>query len=289
MAKRKTLGKGLNALLPDITSVMEEGKRGGHTNLCNIEDIRPNPYQPRRSFDSEKIEELAASLRANGIIQPLVVRERPDGYELIAGERRWRAASIAGLREVPIVIKDVPDHEVLRLSLIENIQRENLNPMEEAEAYLRLTKEFDLSQESLADLMGKDRSTITNALRLLKLPEKIKQDVASGKISSGHARAILGLDTDAKKQKLHREVLKRELSVRQTEKLVKKMRKENPLSPRRKEDVQIHHVREKLQRILGTQVKIIRKGEKGRIEIAFFSDDDLERIIEIIQGGKIIT
>jgi len=289
MAKRRTLGKGLNALLPDIASVMEEGKRGGHTNLCNIEDIRPNPYQPRRSFDSKKIEELAASLRANGVIQPLVVRERPDGYELIAGERRWRAASIAGLREVPIVIKDVPDHEVLRLSLIENIQRENLNPMEEAEAYLRLTKEFDLSQESLADLMGKDRSTITNALRLLKLPEKIKQDVASGKISSGHARAILGLDTDAKKRKLHREVLKRELSVRQTERLAKKMRRENPLSPRQEEDVQIHYIREKLQHILGTQVKIIRKGEKGRIEIAFFSDDDLERILETIQGGKVIT
>jgi ParB family chromosome partitioning protein len=289
MAKRKTLGKGLNALLPDIASVMEEEKRVMPANVCNIEDIRPNPYQPRKSFDSEKIEELAASLRANGVIQPLVVRERPDGYELIAGERRWRAASLAGLREVPIVIKDVPDHEVLRLSLIENIQRENLNPMEEAEAYLSLTKEFDLSQESLADLVGKDRSTITNALRLLKLPEKIKHDVTSGKISSGHARAILGIDTDAKKQKLHREVLKRELSVRQTEKLAKKMRKEGPLSPRRKEDVQVQHIREKLQRILGTQVKIIRKGEKGRIEITFFSDDDLERILEAIQGGKILT
>jgi len=167
MAKRKTLGKGLNALLPDIASVMEEEKRVMPANVCNIEDIRPNPYQPRKSFDSEKIEELAASLRANGVIQPLVVRERPDGYELIAGERRWRAASMAGLREVPIVIKDVPDHEVLRLSLIENIQRENLNPMEEAEAYLSLTKEFDLSQESLADLVGKDRSTITNDLASL--------------------------------------------------------------------------------------------------------------------------
>jgi len=288
VVKRKTLGKGLSALLPDIDSVMEEEKRGGRANFCNIEDIRPNPYQPRRSFDSEKIEELAASLRANGVIQPLVVRERPDGYELIAGERRWRAAFKAGLREVPIVIKNVPDHEVLRLSLIENIQRENLNPMEEAQAYLRLTEEFDLTQENLAALMGKDRSTITNALRLLKLPEKIKQDLASGKISSGHARAILGLETDAKKRELHREVLKRELSVRQTEKIAKRMRSEPQLAPRPKEDVQIQSIREKLQQLLGTQVKIFRKGEKGRIEIAFFSDEDLERILETIQGSKVI-
>jgi len=289
VVKRKTLGKGLNALLPDINSAMEDQNRGGGATFCNIEDIRPNPYQPRRSFDSEKIEELAASLRANGVIQPLVVRERPDGYELIAGERRWRAAFKAGLGEVPIVIKNVPDHEVLRLSLIENIQRENLNPMEEAEAYLRLTEEFDLTQENLATLVGKDRSTITNTLRLLKLPEKVRHDVASGKISSGHARAILGLENDVKKQELHREVLKRELSVRQTEKLAKKMRSQPHPAPRQKEDVEMQYIREKLQQLLGTQVKIIRKGQKGRIEIVFFSDDELERIIETIQGGKVIT
>ena len=190
MGKRKTLGKGLNALFPDINSVMEEEIKGNVTNLCDIEAIRPNPYQPRRSFDPEKIEELAASLRSSGIIQPLVVRKSFDGYELIAGERRWRAAFKAGLREVPIIIKEVPDDQVLKLSLIENLQRENLNPIEEAEAYRRLIEEFNLLQESLAEVVGKDRSTITNTLRLLKLPEEIKENLTSGKISSGLAPAL---------------------------------------------------------------------------------------------------
>jgi len=281
MSKRKTLGKGLNALFPDIDSVITEGKT---TNLCSIEAILPNPYQPRKSFDPEKIAELVASIKTSGLIQPLVVRQRADGFELIAGERRWRAAIKAGLQEVPIVVKNVSDDQVLKLSLIENIQRENLNPVEEAEAYNQLIEKFSLSQESVAEIVGKNRSTITNTLRLARLPEKIKQDLASGKISSGHARALLALGTVAEKFKLYREILKRELSVRQTEALVKKMqnKKQPPSHP--KEDVQTKHIKEKLQRLLSAQVKIVKKGGEGKIEISFFSDQDLERIIEIIRG-----
>lgn len=286
MGKRKILGKGLNALFPDITSVIEEERKEGPLFHCPIEAINPNPYQPRKSFDPKKIEELAASLQASGVIQPLIVRKISTGYELIAGERRWRAALKAGLKEVPVVVKDVPDDQVLKLSLIENLQREDLNPIEEAGAYRRLTEEFKLSQEAVADIVGKDRSTITNTLRLLKLPEEIKGDVASGKISPGHARAILSLDLNAKKIQLHREILKREFSVRQTEELVKRMKREKPVSPHRDEDVQIKFVQENLQRILGTQVRIVRKEKRGKIEVYFFSDDDFTRILEKIQGGQ---
>jgi len=286
MNKKMTLGKGLNALFPDISSVMEEEDKTGMPTLLDIETIRPNAYQPRKIFDPEKIEELAVSLRSSGIIQPLVVRKGSDGYELIAGERRWRAAIKAGLKEVPVIIKDVSDDQVLKLSLIENLQRENLNPVEEAEAYYRLIEDFKLLQETIGEVVGKNRSTITNALRLLKLPEEIKKDLSLGKISSGHARAILALDNNAKRLTLHREIIKRELSVRQTEALVKHWKEGKSLATPRKEPVEIKSIRENLQRTLGTQVKIFRKGKKGRIEILFFSDDDLERILEIIQGGK---
>jgi len=287
VGKRKTLGKGLNALFPDIDLLMEEGKKEDGVFNCDIDAIRPNPYQPRKSFDATKIEELAESIRSTGIIQPLIVRKSSPGYELIAGERRWKAAFKAGLKKVPVIIKDVSDDEVLKLSLIENLQREDLNPIEEADAYLRLIEEFNLSQESLAKIVGKDRSTITNTLRLLKLPEEIKKDVASGKISSGHARAILSLDTNNKRYKLYQEIIKRDLSVRKTEELVKKMRGEKPSASRQEEDPLINSIREKLQRILGTQVRIVRKGEKGKIEISFFSNKDFERILEIIQGGNL--
>jgi ParB family chromosome partitioning protein len=286
MNKKTTLGKGLNALFPDISSVMEEEVKTGVATLLDIKAINPNPYQPRKIFDPEKIEELAVSLRSSGIIQPLIVRKGSDGYELIAGERRWRAAMKAGLKEVPVIIKDVSDDQVLKLSLIENLQRENLNPVEEAEAYYRLIEDFKLLQEAVGEVVGKNRSTITNALRLLKLPEEIKKDLSLGKIFPGHARAILVLDNNAKRLTLHREIIKRELSVRQTEELVKHWKEEKHLPAPRKEPVEIKSIRENLQRALGTQVKILRKGKQGKIEIFFFSDDDLERILEIIQGGK---
>jgi len=286
MNKKTTLGKGLNALFPDIGSVMEEEGKTGVATLLDIEAIHPNPYQPRKIFDPEKIEELAVSLRSSGIIQPLVVRKGSDGYELIAGERRLRAAIKAGLKQVPVIIKDATNDQVLKLSLIENLQRENLNPVEEAEAYYHLIEDFKFLQEAVGEAVGKNRSTITNALRLLKLPEEIKKDLSLGKISSGHARAILVLDNNIKRLALHREIIKRELSVRQTEGLVKHWKEEKPLPAPRKEPVEIKSIRENLQRALGAKVKVFRKGKQGKIEIFFFSDDDLERILEIIQGGK---
>ena len=286
MNKKMTLGKGLSALFPDIGSVMDEAGKTGAPTLLDIENIHPNPYQPRKIFDPEKIEELAASLRSSGIIQPLVVRKGSDGYELIAGERRWRAAVKAGIKEVPVIIKDVSDDQVLKLSLIENLQRENLNPLEEADAYYRLIEDFKLLQETVGEVVGKNRSTITNALRLLKLPDEIKKDLSAGKISSGHARAILVLDNNARRITLHREIIKRGLSVRQTEALVKHWKEGKRLPAHRKEPVELKSIREKLQRTLATQIKIFRKGNQGKIEILFFSDDDLERILEIIQGGK---
>ena len=269
MNKKTTLGKGLNALFPDIGSVMEEGKTGTAT-LLDIKAIHPNPYQPRKIFDPEKIEELAASLRSSGIIQPLILRKGSDGYELIAGERRWRAAIKAGLKEVPVIIKNVSDDQVLILSLVENLQRENLNPVEEAEAYYHLIEDFKLLQETVGEVVGKNRSTITNALRLLKLPEEIKKDLSLGKISSGHARAILVLDNNAKRLTLHRTIIKRELSVRQTEELVKHWKGGKPLPPPRKEPVEIKSIRENLQRALGTQVKILGRESKGKSKFSFF-------------------
>jgi ParB family chromosome partitioning protein len=286
MDKKTTLGKGLSALFPDISSVMEEESKIGAANFLDIKAIHPNPSQPRKFFDQEKIEELAESLRSSGIIQPLVVRKVADGYQLIAGERRWRAAIKAGLKEVPVIVKDISDEQMPIISLIENIQRENLNPIEEAEAYSHLIERFNYLQETVGVVVGKNRSTITNALRLLKLPEEIKKDLSMGKISSGHARAILVLDNPVQRLTLHREIIKKDLSVRQTEKMVKNWKEKKNLPAPRKEPVEIKSLRETLQQALGTQVKIIRKKKQGRIEIFFYSDDDLERILELIQGGK---
>ena len=287
MVKRKALGKGLNALFPEIdTEDYERADSGKNVSRCPVDAIFPNPRQPRRNFDAERIDELAASLKSTGIIQPLIVRESAGGYELIAGERRWRAAMKAGLEEVPIVVKDVPDDQALVLSLIENIQREDLNPVEEAEAYQRLTSNFDLSQERVADIVGKDRSTVANALRLLKLPDRIKDDLLSGRITSGHGRALLGLENNAKMLAMHKEIVSKKLSVRETERLLKKMKNKSASPAAKKDDVELTTIKEKFQYFLGTQIKIVRKGKGGRIEISFFSDEELERIMEIVQGGS---
>lgn len=285
MTKRTPLGKGLNALFPEITSVMEERRPGDAILVLPIEEIHPNPYQPRKVFDPQGLEELAASLRSSGLIQPLVVRKGVEGYELIAGERRWRAAAKAQLREVPVVVKDVADDQMLKLSLIENLQRESLNPIEEAEAYLRLTEEFSLSQEEVATVVGKDRSTVANSIRLLKLPEKIKEDIAGGRISPGHARALLAVESNGSRLRLYQLILKKELTVRETEALAKKLVNEKPAASRRRsDDPQLRFLREDLQRRFATKIRIVRKRGKGKIEILFFSDEDLERILEIMQG-----
>jgi len=283
--KRPALGKGLGALLPDIE---KEDRKNFF--FCGIEEIVPSRYQPRKGFDEGKLNELAASIKEKGVIEPLIVRKVDKGYELIIGERRWRAAQRAAIKEVPVIVRDVSPGEALELALIENLQREDLNPLEEAEAYKRLMEEFHYTQEELAKRIGKDRTTVANAVRLLKLPEEIKASIADESITSGHARALLGLDSPDEQKMACKEIIKREFSVRETERLVKrialrKSKQSAGVRPSPEEDLHTRYLEETLRRFLGTQVRIPKKGRKGKIEIEFYSDEDLERIIEKIMGA----
>ncbi len=291
MAKRKALGKGLSALIPDAAPLKDPfdkgmGKfTGADLFNVNVEDIVSNQYQPRKHFDDEKLNELAISIKENGVIQPLIIRNTDDGYELIAGERRLRAAIKAGLEQVPVVIKDVSDSETLQLALIENIQREDLNPIEEANSYLRLIEEFKITQEDLSQQVGKDRSTISNMLRLLSLPEQVKQDVARGTISSGHARALLSLGDKSDILKARQIIESKAMSVRDTEALVKRM-KEGKTEVEKKEtkiDYLLLELGDELTRALSTKVKIISRGNGGKIEIEYYSNQELERLLEIFR------
>lgn len=286
MAKRKALGKGLSALIPDA-SPPEVGRRGGGLFSVRIEEISPNRYQPRKTFDDLKISELAASIEESGIIQPLIVRETDDGYELIAGERRLRAAAKAGMETVPVVIKDVSDTEILEMALIENIQREDLNPIEEAMAYQRLINEFQITQEKMAQKVGKDRTTITNSIRLLTLPEDVKHDLAQGDLFPGHARALLSLANEESILKARKMMLKTGMSVRQAESLVKKMKGEdNNVISSEPPDPYLQDLEDELTRSLGTRVKITVKGSGGKVEIEYYSDQELERITEILRSSQ---
>jgi len=280
LTARQALGKGLGALIPE--KGVPEGEAKRTLQHCGIEEVHPNPFQPRKTFSDEQLQELVESIREKGILQPLLVRRRSDGYELIAGERRWRAAQRAGLREIPILVKDVSDSEMLELSLIENIQRENLNPIEEAEAYKRLMDQFHLSQEEISKKVGKDRSTIANAVRLLRLPPEIKLSLAEGKITIGHARAFLSLDGVDQQRLLWKKLLSAGLSVRQTESLVKRLRTRSSPPPRRSH-AEWSSLIEELQRALGTKVRILGSRRRGKIEIDFFSPDELDRIIELLR------
>jgi ParB family chromosome partitioning protein len=281
MAKRPALGKGIGALL---NSAAQEGGRKYF--LCPIEELRPHGNQPRKTFNDEKMAELAASIREKGVIQPLVVRRSENHYQIIAGERRWRAAQKAGLREVPVVIQDVSEDWAMEMALIENIQREDLNPIEEADAYRNLMEGFDLSQEEVARRVGKDRSTVTNALRLLKLPSTVQDDVVGARLSMGHARALLSLEEDADILEARQQVLQKKLSVRETEALVKKI-KHFGTSPRPKNkpemNPQMIHLAGELKRALGTQVKIFPRGKGGKIEISYFNPQDLDRLLELLK------
>jgi ParB family transcriptional regulator, chromosome partitioning protein len=280
LTARQALGKGLGALIPEKGIPEGEGKKA--LQQCGIEEVQPNPFQPRKAFSDEQLQELVDSIREKGILQPLLVRRKSDGYELIAGERRWRAAQRAGLREIPILVKDVSDSEMLELSLIENIQRENLNPIEEAEAYKRLMEQFHLTQEEISKKVGKDRTTIANMVRLLRLPPEIKLSLAEGKITMGHARAFLSLDGVDKQKILWKKLLAGGLSVRQTESLVKRLRTRSSPTPRRPHP-EWSALIEELQRTLGTKVRIVGKRKRGKIEIDFFSPDELDRIIELLR------
>lgn len=278
MVQKKVLGRGIGALLP----VEEEDKK---LIICGIEEIVPNRYQPRKVFDSEKLKELAASIKGNGVIQPLLARRTDSGYELIAGERRWRAAQMAGLRDVPVILREVRDTEMLELALIENIQRAELNPIEEAEGYQKLISEFDYTQEELSIRVGKERSTISNYLRLLRLPEQIKEDISKGAVSTGHAKAILGLETPQRQIEAHAIVVKKGLSVRETESLVKRIAKGQPVKKAQKASADIDRLQEGLMRSLGTKVRIAGSGRKGKIVIEYYSSDELDRLVNILRGG----
>jgi ParB family chromosome partitioning protein len=288
MAKRPALGKGLGALIPDIE---KEDRKNFFS--CGIEEIIPSKYQPRKGFDEGRLTELANSIKEKGIIEPLIVRKRDRGYELIVGERRWRAAQRAGMREVPVIVRDVTTAEAMELALIENLQREDLNSLEEAEAYKRLMEEFHYTQEELAKRIGKDRATVANAVRLLKLPQEIKAYLADESISSGHARTLLGLNSPEEQKMACTKVIKRGLSVRETERLVKRLNVQRSkgdmdLKPPREEERNLGFLEETLRKFLGTQVRIPKKGRKGKIEIEFYSEEDLERIVEIIMGHPTI-
>jgi ParB family chromosome partitioning protein len=274
--KRPALGRGLSALIPDAPAAQTPAR----AQEVDTDLLKPNPFQPRTAMDEGRIDELARSIRANGIIQPIVVRKAGTGYEIIAGERRWRASQRAGLLKVPIVVRETPDEQLLAAALIENIQREDLNPMEEAAAYRRLSEELHLTQEQIADAVGKDRSSIANIVRLLKLPVEMRENVSAGTLSMGHARALLALPDEAAQLRVGRDVVARHLSVRETEVLVKKSLE--PAAPKEgpKQDVHTRAAEDKLRFTLGTRVRIVRKRKGGKIEIDFASEDELQRIYE---------
>lgn len=279
--RKVALGRGLDALIPSGESAPVEGTEFFD---CEIDRILPNPYQPRSRFSDAELAELAQSIEKQGILQPLLVRRSEAGYELIAGERRLRAAKIAGLQRVPVVLKEVDRADSLEMSIIENIQREDLNPLEEADAYQRLISEFDLTQEQAALRLGKSRSAVANILRLRQLPEPIKAGIRDSALSMGHARALLGADNTAQQSAVWREIVSKGLSVRQTETLIKKLKEKKGGPPKRapgSEDRYFSDLSDDLSRQFGTRVRIKRRGKKGRVEIEFFSDDDLDRLIHL--------
>jgi ParB family transcriptional regulator, chromosome partitioning protein len=277
------LGKGLNALI--TSNLIEEGEQ---VKEVSINEIRPNPYQPRKEFEQSAIEELAQSIKEHGIIQPLIVRKSIKGYELVAGERRLRAAKVAGLKEVPVVVKAYTDQQLMEIALIENLQRENLNPLEEAEAYDKLISHHDYTQEQLAQKIGKSRPHVANMLRLLQLPEKIRKMVSAAELSMGHSRALLGVTDKKVQQQLANDVVEKGLSVRQLEELVKQLnvsRETKKKKPTKNEPVLIE-MEERLRSRFGTSVKIKKGSKRGKIEIDFYSQEDLERIIDMLNIEK---
>ena len=278
--QKKGLGKGLGALIPGA----EEARQPSGLTV-ELQRITANPLQPRRAFDEAKLEELAASIRDQGVIQPLIVRRNGDGYELIAGERRLRAAMKAGLKEVPVVVREASDNDSLQLALIENLQREDLNPIEEADAYRRLHEEFHSTQEEVAEKVGKSRPAVANAMRLLLLPKEIQQELAQGRLAAGQARALLALGNEAMITAVARRVIAKGLSTRETERLVARLK----LGRRARRlaaavDPDLRAVVEKLQRALGTKVRMVQTGgaSRGKMEIEYYSSADLDRIVQFI-------
>lgn len=300
-AKRDALGKGLDSLIPKNTKTAEKnGENQNNGNdvykdavMVDIQKVEPNKEQPRKNFDEDALLELSDSIKQFGILQPLLVQDKKEYYEIIAGERRWRAAKMAKVKEIPVIIKNLTDQEIVEISLIENIQRENLNPIEEAIAYKRLLEEFHLKQDEVAERVSKSRTAVTNSMRLLKLSESVQQMVIDDLLTTGHARALLGIENPEKQYATAQKIFDEKLSVRETEKLIKKMqndkkdssKKEEPIDP--KMDIIYQDLEEQLKNILGTKVMINKKNaEKGSIEIEYYSPEELDRIIELLQTIK---
>jgi len=279
--EKKALGKGLSALIPEKK---ETSNQDAKVMSIRTDEIKDNSFQPRTNYDGDKLNELKASIEREGVLQPILVREKEGGYEVIAGERRLRAARALNLEEVPVIVKAVTDQEALVIALVENIQREELNPIEEAEAYRKLIEEFDLTQDAVAQSVGKDRSTVSNLLRLLKLPDYIRQGVYEGKLTYGHARTLLSADSTAEQKRLYGIILKKGISVRELENLIKasstggyrRERTEAPPNP------QLLAIEDGLQKLLGTKVRIDASKKRGKIIIDYYSNSDLDRIVKVI-------
>lgn len=296
MAVKKGLGKGLDSLITNKVEKPVEPKVEGKVDsangavLMNINKVEPNREQPRKKFDEDALLELSESIKQFGVLQPLLVTERDDYYEIIAGERRWRAAKMAGVKEVPVIIKKLTEQEIMEISLIENIQREDLNPIEEAQAYKRLLTEFNLKQDEVAERVSKSRTAVTNAMRLLKLNDKVQQMLIDEMLTTGHARALLAIEDQDKQYEIAQKIFDEKLSVRDTEKLVKNIQNQKPedITSADKIDPQLlavyHDLEEQMKVLLGTKVHINPKNDKkGKLEIEYYSQDELDRIIDLIR------
>ena len=282
--KKSGLGRGFDAIFADNS--VEDISTGNSTTKVKLLDIEPNREQPRKQFDEEALAELSDSIAQHGVLQPLLVRPMPDGgYQLVAGERRWRASRMAGLTEVPVVIRDLTDAQVAELALVENLQRENLNPLEEANGYKELSDKFGYTQEKISEIVGKSRPSIANALRLLNLPEDVQEMVSNGSLSMGHARAILALEDDKMKTDLAKLVIANDLSVRETERIARNMVKEAPKAKKAKKRNPYYDEAElALSEVLGRKVKITKSSKKGALEIEFFDDADLKKLLKIFDN-----
>jgi ParB family transcriptional regulator, chromosome partitioning protein len=279
MINKRGLGKGLGALIPE-----NEEKIQNAIIEMKITDVEPNENQPRKAFDDQALTDLSESIKEHGVVQPIIVRQIGNGYQIIAGERRWRASRLAGKKTIPAIVKDCSNLEVMELALIENLQREDLNSIEEALAYKSLIEEYNMTQDEIAKQIGKSRPAIANSLRLLQLPQNIKNMIAEGKITQGHARALLAIDGEKKQLEMAEKIINQQLNVRQIEKLAKETKhKEKNDAPPDKYQLEINQLEEKLKTALGTKVTIQHKSNKGRIEIEYYSNEELDRIVDLLE------
>ena len=275
---KKGLGKGLGALI----TTADTGDTG--VKEIRINDIEPNSGQPRKNFNDEKLTQLAESIKQHGVVQPLIIQREVGGYKIVAGERRWRAAKIAGLKTVPVIVRDLSDKQVMEIALIENLQREDLNPIEEAEAYNKLIEDFGMTQEEVSTTVGKSRPAIANSLRLLSLQEQIKSKLIEGEITSGHARALLAIESKSLQLKALEEIISRKLSVREAEVLVKRLNTKKKVKAKKSDDAEYKAIEDRFREVFGTKVRIMNNQKNGKIIIEYYSIDELDRIIGLVEN-----